>query len=547
MTRFEDLSNEIFYEIFDYLDDIYVSKTFSDLNYRFYQLIHQCCLPVKVYLSYESVENFNNHIPNILAAFKHRLQSLRVSDCFFLEKFHFNSSLIRLQALYFEGIQYSSLVSTLLTCTQLPSLYYLTFNCVENVQCPDKVYSLIFSLPVLKFCQLSLNSMDEGYEFVFYDFAISPIERLIINSKCSVKNLMELVSFAPNLSHLSCEISNSLLFSDIPLVNENLTNLSLKFDGVSFDEVEWFIKNLSSPIQTFTISVIHDRAFLNSNRWQRILTQQLPLLRKFMLEYYDRRDDSLDDDVIKQFQSSFWTEKQCFFVQQYYIDKHSTNWRRLYSTKPYKWKTYQFNEKSCSTSESGVNLAYEVDLHHYQSIPYRFLRANRLILSQGNPLHLNEIFSHFSCRQLTELIMSDERLRLENLFSLITHLPNLKNLTIHPNNLILILPQTEIRRVVFPQNHISKITISNRSSIQEIQIVQRLCPFLQMLDVEVDTEQIESIIRILLLQRINRQNSLSTLCFRESQFLLAEKLKKSIKRDHCFIYYFDQKIFLWLF
>ena len=40
MMGIEDLSNEFFYEIFDYLDGSEIYQAFANLNHRFDQLLH---------------------------------------------------------------------------------------------------------------------------------------------------------------------------------------------------------------------------------------------------------------------------------------------------------------------------------------------------------------------------------------------------------------------------------------------------------------------------------------------------------------------------
>ncbi|CAF4907485.1 unnamed protein product, partial [Rotaria sp. Silwood2] len=44
----ENLSNELFYEIFDYLDSCDLYKAFSNLNIRFLNLIFRSSFPLKI-------------------------------------------------------------------------------------------------------------------------------------------------------------------------------------------------------------------------------------------------------------------------------------------------------------------------------------------------------------------------------------------------------------------------------------------------------------------------------------------------------------------
>ena len=48
ITCLEDLSNEMFYEIFDYLEGGDLYQAFSNLNYCFHQLLHSPSLRWKI-------------------------------------------------------------------------------------------------------------------------------------------------------------------------------------------------------------------------------------------------------------------------------------------------------------------------------------------------------------------------------------------------------------------------------------------------------------------------------------------------------------------
>ena len=69
LTHFENLSNEIIYEIFDFLDMYHVCKAFFSLNIRFQNLLNST-LPVKINTSFLSKSDFERYytqfiIPNI--------------------------------------------------------------------------------------------------------------------------------------------------------------------------------------------------------------------------------------------------------------------------------------------------------------------------------------------------------------------------------------------------------------------------------------------------------------------------------------------------
>jgi len=65
ITCIEDLSNEIFYEIFDYFDGGEIVKTFFNLNSRFEQLLYSSRLLIKTYFylfHYQEMMNTFNEL-----------------------------------------------------------------------------------------------------------------------------------------------------------------------------------------------------------------------------------------------------------------------------------------------------------------------------------------------------------------------------------------------------------------------------------------------------------------------------------------------------
>jgi hypothetical protein len=217
-----------------------------------------------------------------------------------------------------------------------------------------------------------------------------------------------------------------------------------------------------------------------------------------------------------------------------------------------------------------------------------------LILSEGNitlnPSFIFDLTRIFSPIQLIELVISDEQLRLEQLLLLLHYFSNIKSLTIPTSALNLSAPQSETNRLIFNTNNINKVTILNRCTLEDIQILNRFCPHLQSLEIEVEKEKLELILRFLLLRNTTRNHRdqlltrsysknitfwqqeysdcihctkhqnfnsirspcnhhLSLLCCRDVNYRMIEKLRTIIDQETLLndysIEYVDQKMYLW--
>jgi len=80
ITDFENLPQEFFYEIFDYLDGCDIYKAFSNLNHRFQQLLNSSSLLFKIKFHSLSNKLYKNFYKQILALNKHQIFSLNLNS-----------------------------------------------------------------------------------------------------------------------------------------------------------------------------------------------------------------------------------------------------------------------------------------------------------------------------------------------------------------------------------------------------------------------------------------------------------------------------------
>jgi hypothetical protein len=87
IIRFEDLSNDIIYEIFHFLDFRHVHNAFSNLNQHFQNFLTNLTLPVNITMSSMSKSDFEKSYKQILLPNTHRIKSIHLSNPFSVEIF----------------------------------------------------------------------------------------------------------------------------------------------------------------------------------------------------------------------------------------------------------------------------------------------------------------------------------------------------------------------------------------------------------------------------------------------------------------------------
>ncbi|CAF1416698.1 unnamed protein product [Rotaria sordida] len=105
---FEDLPNEILYEIFEYLDLYHVYDVFFDLNQRFQTLFLNSTIPIKINIPTVFKSNVEGYYEKMIIRNKHRINILRLLNPFIVDIIfstpHIISKFIRLEILILDNI-----------------------------------------------------------------------------------------------------------------------------------------------------------------------------------------------------------------------------------------------------------------------------------------------------------------------------------------------------------------------------------------------------------------------------------------------------------
>ena len=358
-THFEGLSNELIYEVFEYLHDFHVYQAFYNLNIRFYNLITYSTFPLQINILPMSKSNYQQYYKDIIEINTHRINSFCLSNLFIYDivssPIRILSELLQLENLVLDNIESKSLEKLLPKLISLPSLSSLTINSADTVKNGNDIYSQVVRLPALKYCKLSL----EGWSRI--DLSIlstannfSPIEYLNINNSLCMSQLDIILSYVPRIRHLTIQTLRDYwikLKKQCSLVFSHLTHVSLKLGHISFDRFQRLIVDCFPRIQVLRVSIEcnADVAYASSKKWEQLILCHMPNLRVFDIRHEDwpinitnntnNSNNCLQtlDNGIDQFESLFWIERQWFFALQYYQSTYK-NRTIFYSTDPYRYQ-----------------------------------------------------------------------------------------------------------------------------------------------------------------------------------------------------------------
>jgi len=280
----------------------------------------------------------------ILLHHKHQIISicpLITDNNHIISTFNINSSFIHLQSIVCWLMEIDILRLMMPRLASLPSLISLFINTDNTLNDLYEIYYLIFDLSKLKYFKFTATSTDNSDIIISLPNAnensISPIEYLIIDHPCTFNELFSIISYTPQLYHLSFietgDYDNGNL--NIPDFLPNLTYISIESFYITFNELEIFLQQLPSKLKYFSFKTfIEDNQYLNANQWKEFILKYLPNLEKFYLYYsvyyHKNHQPKLYENNVKQFISSFWIEQKWIYEIEIDFDEI------IYSIRPYK-------------------------------------------------------------------------------------------------------------------------------------------------------------------------------------------------------------------
>lgn len=340
---FENLSNEIIYEIFDYLSGCNIYRGFSKLNYRYTCLLENSSIRYKICVIKESENDLTliRQMEKQIVSFNF-LNPLLADKIFPLTLTDFSFSNLQSIVLFEETA--TKLAIHLFYMQQLPKLSSLSIyleTCHENV---GDFYQIIFQYSSLKYFKFTITAIDNSVLFTIpwnYPNLRSPIEYLSIGHDCTYIEFASILSYTPQLSHIHCSIDFDL--DDDTSFNLpkdcQLTYLNMYFCNFELSRFQNILSQFCSNLHTLVLRSIQtsNRSYFDGDRWAKFLETYMPRLNRINLSFTERIDETFhvhsDHSLLNRFTSSFWRKHQCYLTiylcngrLTYKIDQHKDKW-----------------------------------------------------------------------------------------------------------------------------------------------------------------------------------------------------------------------------
>ncbi|CAF3164044.1 unnamed protein product [Rotaria sp. Silwood2] len=413
----------------------------------------------------------------------------------------------------------------------LSNLHSLVLNLAEYVQNLNDIFSNIFRLPKLKYGKITYRiridqDLSSGY---FSRFHCIPIETLIFNGPFSNDSLNNLLYHFPKLHHLSINYlaasrdENSETHATSLL--KHLKYVSLKLHLIAFNKFEQIVQTFFGDIEVLRISTQYDTAYLDAKRWEHLITSYMPNLRIFDIHHDGgvQRNQLTYHDLINQFRSSFWIERDWFFAHQH-------DWlERLHSgvfdsTEPYRRKDFTFywqlDKQICQSAQetnlNSVKHVYICSTKTNKNPANYFPNATELTikhcLEKLDDLLVQTLNRIVPLRQLTKLIIKDFHINFDKFIDVLYLRPHLHTFKSDFLSLNSIYPsairKTGTFRHVLHTNRIKTLELRHECTLEEIQLIVDLFRQLNYLNIGMKSKEIEPIVQYQLTVMIEKENVL---------------------------------------
>jgi len=239
ISLFTDLSNDLFFEIFDYLDVLDLFQGFFNLNQRFNLVLidrHVCFQANMIALKRNEFSIYKNIILPMIGCY---IRYLSISDELnYLQIILRSISFTNLQSIRLYYVKLNELKVILENC-RLKSILIDT-NYIQNEKHLNEIFQILFNQ------QLDLRSIRCNFHTNLYfleeNNKLSKLRRVIIDCECFSSDFIVLISQLPELRHISARINDQnreYMDKDIDHLtgNESLRSLILSIENIELNRL----------------------------------------------------------------------------------------------------------------------------------------------------------------------------------------------------------------------------------------------------------------------------------------------------------------------
>ena len=317
ISKLELLPNEILLQCFEHLDAINLFYSFHDLNFRFFCLIRQTPLHIRLehvkkcaLISLCRRISSDIHVRNGIKSLKiSKREKFNASGCF-LQSVSLNQ-LTELEALTFYDSDTETAKQILSALPFFTKLKYYG----DTLFSTSEILAL---LPTTSIKTLSLKSLDSSVTHAF-----TSLVNLTV-SYFTTERLYACFIYLPMLQYVRMgsltDYGDSPRPTDCPAVYLNrliINNLQLKFNSL-----ESLLRQTPNLKSLAIISCDIDE-LVDACRWQHVITTFLPHLNVFKFKFrteWKAKNDTVADKFF-QFQTDFWHQQHCWFTE-FLLNKH---------------------------------------------------------------------------------------------------------------------------------------------------------------------------------------------------------------------------------
>ncbi|CAF4369034.1 unnamed protein product [Rotaria sp. Silwood2] len=356
----------------------------------------------------------------------------------------------------------------------------------------------------------------------------STIEYLVLCHYCDIDELTSILFHTPQLRLLTCQYTietDEIVSNEIVLTLPNLTHVSFLECRVEFDALENFIKKISSQLQVWHLNTFGETAYLDANRWRRLITNHIPHLCKFYFNHYMSIDDGANPDYesINQFTSIFWTKRQWFFELKENLDEF------VYSIHPYRKKWYDYHEyEQFDVYSDGnihqqtskfVDISCQQDMNNcfIQPISHIQLNIESNAFAVWYPSYTDHMKPCLLAVKFTHLNIQCSEIPIDMLMELILLMPNLQSLEVSSLPLLqlrsLSVGNTEMLLLVSITNKITTVKLDKMVEVEQAHFLMNLCPGMQYFEIDyIEENDLENMVKSISMNNITYILKLCYLC-----------------------------------